>query len=281
MDSGMDYYRQQLDQHNNPQLANGGPAIQAIANSLQKQIQDAEAQGASAETIRDPKDSMSAVITPPGPSVISIFQGTLIMFTFLGMIIGAMMGFDVISGELDTGSIKSLVSCPISRDAIINGKALGAVATLALALGVTFLLSIALVVYLGAIPGLNDLMFIFAYYGSVLLYCMLFFGIAVMISIFTRSTSMSTISTVCVLVVSILLPLILVPFIGPTSHPVMENVMNYSTGQVNMTAWFDTQSHQYSLGELMSADAQMLNIVAAVIPPRTISGACWGLAGAE
>ena len=110
------------------------------------------------------KDQLNSLTNPPMPSVLEVFNSMVIFFTFLGMILGAAMGFDRISREKDEGSLKFLVSSPIYRDAIINGKTIGAIATLAVALAAAFLLAIAIVMLRGVVPGLDDLLRIAAFF---------------------------------------------------------------------------------------------------------------------
>ncbi len=104
--------------------------MQDAIDSLQKQIQYAEAHGESNESIQYLKNELSSLTNPPMPSILEVFNSMVIFFTFLGIILGASMGFDQISRERDEGSLKFLAVCPIYRDAIINGKAIGAIATI-------------------------------------------------------------------------------------------------------------------------------------------------------
>lgn len=90
------------------------------------------------------------------------------------------MGFDRISGERGEGSLKFLAICPIYRDAIINGKAIGAIATLAIALASAFLVAVAAVMFQGVVPGPDDAARIAALSVFSLLYCSVFFAIAMM-----------------------------------------------------------------------------------------------------
>ncbi len=56
----------------------------------------------------------------------------------MGMILSGAIGFDLISKEKEDGSLKTVLSSPIYRDALINGKAAGAIATLAITMAATF-----------------------------------------------------------------------------------------------------------------------------------------------
>ena len=53
----------------------------------------------------------------------------------LGPLLGIAFGFDAINGERSPGTLPRLVSQPIHRDEIINGKFVAGIGAIALALG--------------------------------------------------------------------------------------------------------------------------------------------------
>jgi len=60
--------------------------------------------------------------------------GLLSLATFLGLLgplVGIMLGFDAISGEYARGTLSRVLSQPIYRDSLINGKFLAGLATVA------------------------------------------------------------------------------------------------------------------------------------------------------
>ncbi len=78
---------------------------------------------------------------------------------FLFPLIGIVLGFDSINREISTGTMSKLVSQPIFRDSIINGKFLAGITTIAI-----MLVSIVLVIsglglrVLGVVPGIEEVM---------------------------------------------------------------------------------------------------------------------------
>jgi len=77
---------------------------------------------------------------------------------FFGPLIGLMMGFDAINRERTSGTLSKLVSQPIYRDAIINGKFLAGVATIAIMLAAIVLLISGLgLLVLSVVPGVEEL----------------------------------------------------------------------------------------------------------------------------
>ncbi|WP_174591737.1 ABC transporter permease [Methanocella conradii] len=278
--SGMDAYNKKLDQYKNPGLVMDQPLMKEMAESLQKQIQEAEARGDSPESIQLLKDQLDSLTNPPMPSVLEVFNSMVIFFTFLGMILGVAMGFDQISKERDEGTLKFLVSSPIYRDAIINGKAIGAIATLAVALAAAFLLAIAIVMFRGVVPGLDDMLRIAAFFVAALLYCMVFFAIAMMMSAITKSTSMSVICTVGLVVLLIIfsiMALIVSGFIaqaivGPAPPVDYGSLLNSSTGSANVSYIVSNSEYMNYTTRLVAMEFQISDAITTVSPVNDFGG---------
>ena len=83
---------------------------------------------------------------------------------FFGPLIGLVLGFDSINRERAHGTLIKLISQPIYRDAVINGKFLAGVATISI-----MLLSIVLIIsglgmaFVGLVPGIEELWRLFIY----------------------------------------------------------------------------------------------------------------------
>lgn len=278
--SGMDAYNKRLDQYKNPSLVMDQPFMKEMVDSLQKQIQDAEARGDSPESIQGLKDQLNSLTNPPMPSVLEVFNSMVIFFTFLGMILGAAMGFDQISKEKDEGSLKFLISSPIYRDAVINGKAIGAIATLAVALAAAFLLAIAIVMIRGVVPGFDDMVRIAAFFVAALLYCTVFFAIAMMMSTVTRSTSMSVICTVGLVVLLIIFSILALivsgviaqSIIGPAPPLDYGSLMNNSTGSINVSSMMSNSEYMNYTNKLVSMEFQISDTITTVSPVNDFGG---------
>ncbi len=90
---------------------------------------------------------------------------SLVQFVaFFGPLIGLILGFDTINRERSEGTLSKLLSQPIFRDDVINGKFLAGMATIAI-----IMISIVLVItglglsLLGVIPGVEELWRILIY----------------------------------------------------------------------------------------------------------------------
>lgn len=141
------------------------------------------------------------------PSVMTVFTYMSYQTTMLGAILAVAMGFDLVTREKETRSLKTLLSHPVYRDEIINGKALGGVAALGVAVGGTILLSIAILLIFSIVPNLEELGGILLYGGVTLVFLLAFFSIALLMSTVTRESGNALIYTLIVFfVLTSLLP---------------------------------------------------------------------------
>lgn len=220
MVSGMDNYHQQLDQYKKTQENNAkDPNRQQYLESLQQQLQSLKDNGGDQEEIERLQYQIEDMTNPIMPSIISIFYSISNPFYMIGMILAVAMGFDLIAKEKDEGSLKCLLSHPIYRDSVINGKAIAAIATLSIVLAATFLVSFAFMLFNGIVPQGDDLMRLIMLYIVSLLYLIVFFAIAMMISTIAKSSSAALLISMGIIVVLYVLPSISWPvtqmIIGP------------------------------------------------------------------
>lgn len=125
---------------------------------------------------------------------------SLVQFVaFFGPLIGLVLGFDSINREKSTGTMSKLVSQPIFRDSIINGKFLAGVATIAM-----MLVSIVLVIsglglrVLGVVPGIEEIWRIIIYLVVSIVYVSFWLGISMLFSIVFRSIATSALASIAI-----------------------------------------------------------------------------------
>ncbi|NMA89476.1 MAG: ABC transporter permease subunit, partial [Methanoculleus bourgensis] len=131
------------------------------------------------ETADDGPERMMPPVAPPVADIYSSMFKTLVSY---GGILALALGFDLVSKEKESRSLKTLLARPVYRDEIINGKALGGVALLALVVGSALLLSTALLLVFSFVPSPDDLWMILTYAGVTLLFLVTFFSIALALS---------------------------------------------------------------------------------------------------
>jgi ABC-2 type transport system permease protein len=105
------------------------------------------------------------------------------------------MGFDAINRERNTGTLAKLLSQPIFRDAVINGKFLAGVVTVGIMLTSLLLLVAGLgLLIIGVVPGLEELARLFLYLVFSIAYVSFWLGLAILFSIAFRSVATSALA---------------------------------------------------------------------------------------
>jgi len=125
---------------------------------------------------------------------------SLVQFVaFFGPLIGLILGFDTINRERNEGTLSKLLSQPIYRDAVINGKFLAGVVTIAI-----MVVSIVLVVtglglrMVGVVPGVEEAWRILTYLVVSIIYVSFWLGVAILFSILFRSIATSALAALAV-----------------------------------------------------------------------------------
>ncbi len=155
------------------------------------------------------------------PKAMNIFGGIVSGIaggSVFGSIIAIALGFDLITKERETGSIKALLSVPLYRDEVINGKALGGIIAITFAVTVVFVLTLGIMLVYSIVPGLDELGFIFVFWLVTILYLSGIFVMSVMVSSFAKTSGMS-------FIYSLLLFLLLTSVIYSTGNFAVDVVM--------------------------------------------------------
>jgi len=116
--------------------------------------------------------------------------------SFFGPLVGIILGFDAINRERVQRTLSKLVSQPIYRDAIINGKFLAGVATIAIVLVAIVLIISGLGIRLiGVVPGQEEVLRLVVYVIASILYISFWLGISILFSVVFRSTATSALAS--------------------------------------------------------------------------------------
>ena len=125
---------------------------------------------------------------------------SLVQFVaFFGPLIGLILGFDTINRERNEGTLSKLLSQPIFRDAVINGKFLAGVSMITI-----MMVSIVLVItglglrMVGVVPGAEEILRILIYLVISIVYISFWLGVAILFSILFRSIATSALAAVAV-----------------------------------------------------------------------------------
>jgi len=141
------------------------------------------------------------------PSLLSIFFQISPMIISLGGVLGIAMGFDLITKEKESKSLKILLSHPIYRDEVINGKALGAIGALLIALGTVSIISLAIMLIFGIVPDADQFSRMLIFGAAAFLMIFSYFAIALFMSTISSDSGNALIYSLIILIfLSSLLP---------------------------------------------------------------------------
>ncbi len=116
---------------------------------------------------------------------------------FFGPLIGLVLGFDAINRERAHGTLIKLISQPIYRDAVINGKFLAGITTITV-----MLISIILIIsgfglmLLGIVPGIEEIWRLAIYLVISIFYISFWLGISILFSISFKNIATSALASV-------------------------------------------------------------------------------------
>jgi ABC-2 type transport system permease protein len=115
--------------------------------------------------------------------------------SFLGPLVGLALGFDIINSERARGTLTRLLSQPIHRDTVINGKFLAGVSIISLmitALG--FMISGLGIIMIGIPPTFEEFMRIFIFIILTIIYISLWFAVSLLFSLLFRQGATSALA---------------------------------------------------------------------------------------
>lgn len=123
---------------------------------------------------------------------------SLVQFiAFFGPLFGIILGFDAINRERNENTLSKLVAQPIFRDAVINGKFLAGVTTIAFMLvGVVLLITGLGLLSVGVVPGGEEVGRLAVYLIVSIVYVSFWMGLAILFSILFRSLATSALAAV-------------------------------------------------------------------------------------
>jgi ABC-2 type transport system permease protein len=116
---------------------------------------------------------------------------------FFGPLIGLILGFDSINRERAHGTLIKLLSQPIYRDSVINGKFLAGVATISI-----MLLSIVLVIsglgltVVGIVPGIEEVCRLLIYLVISIFYISFWLAVSILFSISFKGIATAALASV-------------------------------------------------------------------------------------
>jgi ABC-2 type transport system permease protein len=147
---------------------------------------------------------------PEKPSLMDIFAPMLgFNMPLAAGILALLLSYDAVSKEREEGTIELLLSYPVYRDEVINGKFVSGLFSLSLALLLAFGMSSGLAVYMtGQIPNLNQIIRLSFIWMGTIVYMAFFMALGSLFSTLFRSRWRSLIAGVLILLISVATPFI-------------------------------------------------------------------------
>ena len=130
----------------------------------------------------------------------------IFFITFFMPIVGIILGFDSINSEKNSGTMSRLLSQPIYRDAVINGKFLAGVATMAIMMtGIVLLVGGMGIRMIGVPPSSEEIVRLIVFLAISVVYGAFWLGLAMLFSVFLPRVATSALASIAVWVLFIFL----------------------------------------------------------------------------
>lgn len=145
---------------------------------------------------------------PEKPSLIDTFE---IMFQFnmplAAGLLALLLSYDAVSRERQEGTIELLLSYPVYRDEVINGKFIASMFTVSLALLLSFAVSAGYAIYsIGMMPSMAEFSRISFIWMSSVIYMAFFIGLGTFFSTLFRSSWRSLLACLVILLIFLATP---------------------------------------------------------------------------
>ena len=170
-------------------------------------------------------------------------------------LLGVAFGFDSVNGERHLGTLPRLLSQPIHRDDVINGKFAAGLLSISIGLAVVVLIIAGFgMLRLGITPKLEEVLRILAWYGLTVLYVGLWLAFGTLLSVVIRRAATSALVGFGVWL------FVAIPFIGPLLISLLGGIV--ASGATTQAEYYSTLQwlHRLLPGQVYAeASAALLN----------------------
>jgi ABC-2 type transport system permease protein len=155
------------------------------------------------------------LFAPPSSVAPANLPSFIFLFSFLGPLLGIALGFDAIAGERADGTLPRLLSQPIHRDDVINGKFVAGLAVVGLAFGGIMLVMAAVgIIQLGVIPNPESILRLMIWWVVAIVYVGFWLAFALLCSVLLRRAAASALTSIAVWLVLTLFAFVLVGIVA-------------------------------------------------------------------
>ena len=213
-------------------------------------------------------------------------SGLVSNISFIAPILGIALAYDALAGERERGSLKLLLSRPIYRENIINGKILGGFIAISIAMIVTTIIgSVSAIVIWGAAPIFEDLARLIVFTLLSILFTMCYYSLSLFFSSISNKSSRSAIIGISIWIFfTIVLPMVssLIAFsiLGPP--PSLPGPLTNATtpGQIQISEEY--RNYARKLNEISSSiNAYSINYHFTTVSNRLFQAITMGIAGQQ
>ncbi len=123
----------------------------------------------------------------------------LFFISFFGPLLGIILGFDAINGEGTRGTLSLILSQPVYRDVIINGKFLASITTVAIMIAsIMVMIAGVSIAKLGVVPNGQEVARAFLFFIACILYIAFWTSLAILFSIVFEKSSTSALTSIAI-----------------------------------------------------------------------------------
>jgi len=179
----------------------------------------------------------------------------LFIMVFFGPIVGLAMGFDAVNRERTNGTLSVLLSQPIYRDSVINGKLLAGAGVLSiLVFGTVGIMTGVAIPNLGYGPTFDEFLRILTFTVLTTLYLVFWQSLGMLYSVLTKKTSISIFASIATWLVFSLFIIIFAGIIANALIPLPESrfISGESQRPQRTQEYYEARDKRHKLTEQIS-----------------------------
>ena len=211
------------------------------------------------------------LFAPPSSVAPENLPSFIFLISFLGPLLGIALGFDAVNGERAEGTLPRLLSQPIHRDDVINGKFVAGLAVIALIFAAIMLLMAGVgIVQLGIIPDPESIIRLGLWWLVTVIYVGFWLAFALLCSVVMRRAAGSALTALGVWLVITLFAFVLVGILAgflapaPADATLAEQVANRTMIE-NLSRLSPSTLFQESTQALLDPSVRTLSLVTLVL----------------
>jgi ABC-2 type transport system permease protein len=185
---------------------------------------------------------------------------------FMAPLVGIAFGFDAVNGERSQGTLPRLVSQPIHRDDVINGKFAAGLTTIAMLLAAVTAVVAGLGIFrLGIIPSLGDLARLLVWFLASVAYVGVWLALALLCSVGMRRAATSALVGIAVWLVAVIFGSLLAQLGADLFSPVKASdpysTLQNAQTQENLARVFPVTLYEEASTALLNPDVRFVGVV--------------------